>query len=305
MQSLILFLLVGLGYALKRLRIFGEDESKMLVKLVLRVTLPTVIALSFIHTELAVRHARVVGTGIVSLVLLLGAYYFILRKFIKDRPTLGTALQLAFFSNMGFLGVPVIQQLFGEEGVSYAVLFGQVTSGDLAFFTVGIMICAAFSPLDHGKSKKELFLQSLKMPVVLAIPLGILLHFVPLPKFILDTAQLVAKANPFLIMFAVGLMLTPEKFSKKLIFPTLALCIVTLLIDPVIVYGLGKAFALGGLALKVAVLQMAMPSAVLIVVMAKEYKLNVELSESVLVASTILSLATLPMWLYFLSRAPV
>jgi len=302
MQSIILFSLVGLGYALKKLGIFKSEDSGFLVKLVLRVTMPVLVATSFLSTRIEAKHGGIMLTAAVTTILLLTSWYFIFRLTIKDKALRGTALLLAFFSNMGFMGIPFIQNLFGTEGVSFAVLFGQLSSSDFLFFTVGIMICAAHSPVKHGKTNGQILKDVLTTPVVLAIPAGVILHFVGLPEVILRAVSLVGDANTFLIMFAVGLMLQPEKFSLTLALPTLGLSIITLLIYPLTTLAVGRLFHLSQLPLQIAVLQSAMPSAVLNVVMAKEYKLNVELSESVLVASTILSAVTLPLWQYWLSR---
>lgn len=300
MQSLILFLLIGLGYALKRLGVFKAEDSGMLVKLVLRVTMPALILTSFLHTEIETKHGGILLTAAVTTTILLTVWYFIFRLTIKDKVTRGTALLLAFFSNMGFMGIPFIEQLFGTEGVSYAVLFGQLSSSDFLFFTVGIMICAAHSPLEHGKDIWQILKDVLRTPVVLAIPVGIILHFTGVPALVERIIAIAGGANTFLIMFAVGLMLAPEKFSRKLVIPTFLLSGATLVIYPFVVWIIGSLVGLADISLKIAVLQAGMPAAVLIAVLAKEYKLNVELAESVLVMSTLLSMMTLPLWQWWL-----
>jgi len=300
MQSLILFLLIGLGYGLKKLGLFKAEDSGMLVKLVLRVTMPALVATAFLHTQIEAKHGGILLTAAVTTTVLLTAWYYIFRFTIKDKVTRGTALLLAFFSNMGFMGMPFIEQLFDAEGVSYAVLFGQLSSSDFLFFTVGIMICAAHSPLEHGKNKWQILKDVLRTPVVLAIPVGIILHFTGVPAFVERIIAIVGEANTFLIMFAVGLMLAPEKFVKGLVWSTLGLTSITLIGYPLFTLLVGRLFGLAALPLQIAVLQSAMPAAIMNVVMAKEYKLRVDLAESVLVTSTILSAITLPLWQWFL-----
>jgi predicted permease len=73
----------------------------------------------------------------------------------------------------------------------------------------------------------------------------------------------------------------------------LTACGVRLVIGPIILFGLTALFGLGGLARQVAIIQMSMPTAVNVSLLAEEYKSDREFVSASILISTLGSLFTL------------
>ncbi len=303
---IILFALVGFGYLAKQRKWVSVAAVKPLEWLVMNVTVPALIVLSFVNTPLKVEHLSLIGLGVLSMVVSILFYLAVFKVLIPDREMYGTAVPLAFFSNAGFMGVPIMQSLFGAEGVSLALPFQLFSHGPLWLFLVGGILFAYFGEKGKKRNWGRIVLNVVLSPAVLAVFAGIGMFFlmqssVVMTNFgrmfevIVKTLEFAAGANTFLVMFLVGLMLSPKQFSRKLVWPLMLVVVANLLVTPLITYLLGGLLALEAMSLSVAAMESAMPMAVLALVLVKEYKLNVEMAEGVLFVSTVASLATLPL----------
>lgn len=310
----VLFLVVGIGYLAKSIKLVKAKHAEILQKIILNITLPVAIVASFMNSNLTLDHTRIMATGIISTIIGLAAIMLFFKLIFKDKKIYGTAVPLAFFSNAGFLGLPIMQKLFGDEGLSLALSFQLSSHGAPLLFTVGAAIFAYYGIKGQGFGIKQVLRKVFLNPIIIAIPIGIILgsvtfpsqiiktlNLISLPEITAKTIEVISSANIFLIMFTVGLLLTPKRISKKFLMPTIIIVFTTLVAIPLLTFFLGKFLLNGGISHQIATLESAMPTAVLIVLLVKQYKLEVELAESVLFASTILSIITLPMlqwWLF-------
>lgn len=291
---LTLFLVVGIGFFAKSINLVKENDTELLKKIVLNITLPTAIALSFINTSLEWNHARLIYVGILGTLLAIAIYIAIFKVIFKKDNIFPTAVILAYFSNAGFLGLPIMLSMFGKEGLSLALPYQVSSHSPLLLFTIGALVLAYFGKSNKKKKGSRSLASALINPIVLAAPVGIILHFFWIPEFIMEVMDITALANTFLIMFVVGLMLDPKKISTKFVWPTVIIVSCTLLLTPAIIYLVGISIGLQGLSLQVSTLESAMPCAVLNLLLIKEYKMNVELGETVFFVSTVLSVVSLP-----------
>ena len=118
-QTAVMFLLMGIGWALYRGGKVSRDGSKDLANLLLYVILPCAILHAFCTEYTAEKSRRLFYAFWLSLAALLLAV-LVSRLIFRRRPIdhFGAA-----FSNAGFMGLPMIQAVLGSEAVIYSAPF--------------------------------------------------------------------------------------------------------------------------------------------------------------------------------------
>ena len=125
-QIIVLFMLLLTGFAARKLGIVEASFSKNLSKLLFYIIIPATIINAMTHpfsvkTLIDSGWMVLVGIGIMIFSYLASA---IIAKLLKADPLSRNIYQFAvIFPNFGFMGYPVVEAVFGEEGVFYAVVF--------------------------------------------------------------------------------------------------------------------------------------------------------------------------------------
>lgn len=203
--------------------------------------------------------------------------------------------------NTAYFAVPVFITFFGTAAPIFPVLLFQVCV--LSLIVIAIMELGRTGP-DAGGPGLRLVRAvgaSLTTPLVLACNAGILLNLlaVHLPKVVLDGAAFVGDSASPVALFALGLHLgglgldvrgtTREEMAligfKCLGFPLLAWAVC------------GALFGVRGEWLTYLVLIAAMPTPQNLFIFAQRYDVGVNLSASVVIKSSVVSLLLLPLWL--------
>lgn len=133
------FLIIALGYLLRKSRVFKREDAKVFIDYVVYVALPAVSFKSAHSLGLGKNTVTVVilsWTGISFCILI----SYTLGRIIKLRSSdLRTFVLVSSFGNTAFLGYPYTLSFFGEEGLKYAVIYDSLGSF-LLISTVGLLI---------------------------------------------------------------------------------------------------------------------------------------------------------------------
>tara|TARA_B100000989_G_C19496046_1_gene452087 strand:- start:165 stop:1061 length:897 start_codon:yes stop_codon:yes gene_type:complete len=217
------------------------------------------------------------GFAVVGLMLL-----FVLKK------DLSMELPPLILPNTGNMGVPICLFAYGTKGLGVASAIASVII--LFHFTLGVFL-----------AKKKFSLDILlKSPPVYAIIISVLflLFDIKTPLFLENTTFLLTYATIFLVLMSLGVALTRLKFSlKNSILPSLWRVILGPLVAFIVIYY----FDLSGFAAGVLLIQSAMPSAILNYLVGSIYspKKIVDSIASTIVISTLMSLVTIPVIVFF------
>ncbi|MFE2878134.1 AEC family transporter [Streptomyces roseus] len=203
--------------------------------------------------------------------------------------------------NTAYFAVPVFITFFGTAAPIFPVLLFQVCV--LSLVVISIMELGRAGETSAGPAQRlsRAVGASLATPVVLACNAGIVLNLlsVHLPKAVLDGAAFVGDSASPVALFALGLHLggvgldvrgtSREEMAliafKCLAFPLLAWAVCGLL------------FGVRGEWLTYLVLIAAMPAPQNLFVFAQRYDVGVDLSASLVIKSSVVSLLLLPVWL--------
>ena len=218
------------------------------------------------------------GFSIVGLAFL----FFLKKDVISELPPL-------ILPNTGNMGVPICLFAYGTAGLGVASAIASVII--LLHFTVGVLL-----------AKKSFSLQILikNVPIYGIIIAIIFLYFEwEVPGFIENTTFLLTYTTIFLVLMSLGIALS----RFKVVSWTHASILggVRVIIGPIIGFSLIKYLNLEGFPAGVLLIQSSMPSAVLTYLVGSMYskKRVVDSVASVIVTSTLMSLITIPIVVYY------
>lgn len=297
----ILVLLIGFIALLRYLNVLKKEDGALFAKLVTQITLPAVVFSVLSHSKaLEWEYLLIAFYILCSEVLILFMAWLIGKRMNINSAQLGTLMIVSAFGSSALLGYALITQLFPSnvQAISEAVLISEFGVG-VGLFTIGTMVAIHFGSTD---SKKQSPLQSLmtfsKSPLFLSIIAGLsysalnLPTQVPVIKEIFETIELISKANTFFIALTVGVLLEFKGVRSILSFVIVA-TILKLFVAPLLVWLPVSIMEMSRLQLKVAILEAAMPSAMLSVVLAKKYGCDAQLASKLVFITTVLSVITI------------
>jgi predicted permease len=286
------FSLILLGVILMRITRWGSEFWAGLEKMVYYVLFP---ALLFYSTSRTPLDFSATGKLIqAALLLVLGgiAMGWLAKPLFKVGPmSFESALQTAFRFN-SYMALAIAYRLGGENGTSMMAL--------IIGFAVPLCNMAAVHALVHksGGLAKELA----KNPLLLATASGVLFNLsgLPMPEVAGVLLSRMGNASIALGLILVGAGLRLSGLSEGKAMSTYFIA-VKLLAMPALAMLLGRLFGLPWLQLQILVMFGALPTASSAYVLAARLGGNAPLVAFIISAGTLVSIATLPLWLY-LSR---
>ncbi len=299
-QMIILFLMMLIGLILFKLDIMNAEFNKRLTKILLNVTVPSLI----LHSVLAQTGERdtsaVITIFVVTLItylilpLIAFALLWIFRVPPQDR---GIYMVMTVYSNVGFMGFPVIQALLGSTAVFYAAIFNIVFN--LSIYSIGVIMMHKFSA--SGDEKTTMNLKKLLNPGILFSLLSVIVYFlnVDAPFVIVETVGYIGSLTVPLAMMIVGATLAnmklKELFEDLRIYPY---ALVRQLVLPLLYFGVLKLTVKDSFVLGILAVLLMMPVANTAVLYANEYHGNEKLAAKVVFLTTLLSVVTIPLLVY-------
>ena len=193
--------IIVLGYVLKRIGVFKEEDFGVLSKICIRITLPAAIITSFAGKEIdaGLLVLLFLGIGCGVLYILLG--FLLNRKSSKEQRAF-EILNLPGY-NIGCFTMPFAQSFLGPMGVIATSLFD---SGN-AFICLGGAFGVA-SAVKDGRGfdfKRIIKALSRSVPfVTYLLMVAMNLLRLPVPGMVIECASIIGGANSFMAMFMIG-----------------------------------------------------------------------------------------------------
>ncbi len=285
-RVLFIVLILVSAYLLKRKGVFSRDHSRVFIDYVIYFALPLLTFQKVRELEADVTSAGVVLTawGAVAFALLLASV--VGRLTGLSGGSFRAFLLVSSFGNTAFLGYPFAYAFYGDEGLTYAVLYDQLGSF-LLVVSAGFLIAVG------RLSLREIFL----FPPFPALLMGVLARGVSLPEGVEIFLEVGSGSLIPVVLFAVGLRFEPAELKGSLRY---ALCA---LVIKMVAVPLGVLAALSLLGLtetgyRVALLEASMPPMVMAGVLAMKYGLDERLALSAITLGIPLSFLTVPLVVY-------
>lgn len=278
------FILAAIGFAWVKLG--QEYPMRFITRLVMTLAIPSLIFGALMKTKIDPQALTAVSlAAVVSYLAVIIVFHLLCRLLHLDRRTYLAPL---IFGNTGNLGLPLALFAFGDEGLGFAVVIFAIMA--MISFTYGIwLVSGGGNPL-----------KSLKEPVVIGTALGAVFLWQGwrTPVWITNTIDLIAQVAIPLMLITLGVAvarLKPGDLGRAFWLSLLkaGLC-------AGIAVAAGLAFGLSGVAFAVLVLQLITPVAVTNYLLAERFGADSSAVAGLVVASTLLSVAFLPLALAFL-----
>ncbi|MFD0704749.1 AEC family transporter [Alloscardovia venturai] len=245
-QIVLIFLLMAVGFGLRKLHFLSKTTVDDLTRILLNVIGPALIIEAF-EVPFSVSRVQLLLLGSAAFVVLyileIALSHLIFMR-THDANLKRIAIYSSIYSNVGFLGVPLASALFGKTGVFFAVVAMAVFN--IFTWSHGVSLFRVDSDESVSRAKrvwqacKRIFLN----PNIIAIALGLVLFFTGwrLPSLLDKTFGYIADMNTSLSMMVVGstlahISLTPRMFNKQIIislalrnfiFPILAIFVLAI-----------------------------------------------------------------------------
>lgn len=285
-----IIIMIGLGYFLKRIDFLSEKDIDPFNKIVMYILLPCMIFHALYSADLS----SLSKLGILPFVILGSSFvtgivsYFILRQLNLDDITLWSVLVTVMIANTGFMGYPVTLGIFGQEGFLRAIFCDIATS--FIFLALSFVLILKFGGTVKTAVRKIAF-----FPPLWAVVLGLAFNMlnIPIGPVIDNTVNYLGQGAIPLIMIALGLSIdfSAIKRSKSMIVFT---SIMKLAFFPLIAIIIASQIGLVDLQYKISIVEAAMPSGMMSLLLAITYKLDYELTSDCILINTVISLITLP-----------
>ncbi|MDD3681391.1 MAG: AEC family transporter [Mesotoga sp.] len=295
-KVLTFFVLIGIGFILRRTNLVDDLFTKGVSRFVLYVTLPALIV-----DSMNFEYSYEMFSNSVILLIAGGALYLILwlmgvvsSKILRlTGDTRSVFLYAVLFGNVAYMGYPVVELIIGKEGVFYSAVFN--IWFNVLTWTVGVRIMSR----EAGSSTRKAFLN----PGMISVFIGLILFFTPLklPLFLDEALALLGQSTVPLAMVVAGIILASAKLSTILKSRTVIFySLVKLCIAPVIAFFLLSAVEMPTMVEKILIIMSAMPAAANTSIFARIFDSDYELSSKLIASSTLFSMITIPLIISFL-----
>lgn len=292
--SLFIIILVGV-YGSKK-KIITAEINKGLTDILIKTALPFMIVSSFIFTYDNTIKSNVIKafyySFIAYIVMAVISYLFLIP--IKDDKK--TILHFAnVFVNTGYVGFPILNSIYGLEGVIYGSIFNMFFV--IFIWTYGIML------FEGNFNNKELTTEVKKIlfnPSIIAVFIGIIIMVfdIQLQGAILSSIKSIGNMTGPLSMLIIGVILSNVKIKNHLQDWTIYYgIIIKLIIIPIIIYLISILLIDSSKVINTVIIMTAMPASAMTSILAESYDKEKEYAAVIVSLTTLLSLITVPILL--------
>ena len=299
---LVLLALISFAMMLRRVGLLEEHHGEIFSKLVTNVTLPALVFVSLARRELHLAELELAGLMAIATLLCLALGWVIARLVRADPQATGAIILCSGFGSSSLLGFALIEQVFPNDHAAMAEAAVLSNLGVTPImFTIGPLIALYYGSPDaapEGRLRSALsyfyspLFLSFVGAIVVTLVFGVIEH--PVYESFLDGVRVLGAANTFLVTLSFGLLLRLEA-ARAVIVVAACVGVAKLVIMPVLLWIQEHAFVLETWQVDVLVLEGAMPSSTLAVILCSAYGCDARLGTKIVFFTTIASIVTVPL----------
>lgn len=292
-QMIQLFMVIGLGYFMKKKKILNDEVNSKLNYIVISITTPALI-FSSVCTATISDKSTVLYTLVIAIALyiVLPIISYIIVKIMRvPVEQKGLYMFMIIFSNIGFMGYPVMKALFGNNAILYTSIFNILFN--IEVYTLGVIL------INYGKNVETKFnLKNLLSPGIIASIIALFIYFleINIPSVIVESCTMVGDMTTPLAMLIIGATLANIKVKELFTeYRLYYFTIIKQIILPVAMFPVIAYFVTDPLLRGITLVNVAMPVANSAVLFANEYGGDVELAAKSVFITTLISVITIPL----------
>ena len=283
---------MGLGFFLYKRHILNDESNDVMSRMISLGAAPCMIFSSVLSLDAGRKgDVYILLVGGIGLIATMAILAFIAARFLSpDKKTRGVYEAMLTFGNSAFLAFPIGQALMGDLGVSYLAILNIHQS--VFAWSYGV-----FQLTKGNEGKAKFSLKKLLNPPIISAVLAIVLYLigVSVPDIIMEPISFIGQICSPLSMVVMGA--TIASFSIKNLFNNwryYVLSVLKLLVVPLIIFAF--CYAIWGQCdiTKVMVIHCAMPTAVIITMIAMIFDADYKTTSAATGLMDIMCIGTIP-----------
>ena len=296
-QMLVLFIVMIIGYIANKKNILDVNMNKKLSSLLLNITAPALILSSVVNKSSKGDPKLVLEVFILSIILyailpLIGIFLAKILRVSKEDENLYQFMTI--FANIGYMGFPVIESIFGSSAVFFVAIINLVFN--VFCFSYGIYLISESNELSFD-------IKTLINPGIIVSIIAIIIYItnIEVSPIIKEVTYMVGGITTPLSMMLIGSSLAQipikEVFLEKKLYPY---TFIKQIIIPIIFFLVLKSFVTNELILGIIIVISAMPVGTITIMFCNEYEGNINLASKSIFITTLFSVVTIPVLVYML-----
>ncbi len=294
--QIILFVIMLVGFILTKMNVIKPEGRRCLTDLLIDIILPCNIVCSFmIKLDRGILQATMkvllIALGIQVACCFLGK---VLYPFAKESQK-GVLRYATMCSNAGFMGNPVIEGIYGTQGL----LFASIYLIPLRFF----MWSAGLSCFTRTKLRDTVKKLALH-PCIIAVWIGFffLISQVEPPPLLYQILKYFSNCTLPVSILVIGSIMAGIQVKTIVTRMTLYFCGIRLLVLPLLTLAVCRILGINGLVTEVCVVLTGMPAGSTTAILADKYGQDAEYASKCVFISTLLSLLTIPLLIFIMEQ---
>lgn len=304
-----LFLMLCIGFVMAHLDLLDVHTKQKLTKILLYVTTPMMMIDAFYDRMQMLESQNTTDAISVGMLFLYSfAFYLILivlslilvYAMRTPRSERQLYIFMTIFGNVGFMGFPVVESVYGTEGLFYAAILNSVFN--IFVYTFGVLLMGGVSSESDGSISGRIaqipWKKLLLTPAVLCTAVGVVIFIcrIHLPGILADTCDTLGGLTSPLAMMVVGANLNGMKFKKMLTNLRMNLYVLLRQIAlPLVLWIIIKRFVAHDVLAPTLLLLACMPVANTTALFATEYGGDEQLASQGIFLTTLFSLISFPL----------
>lgn len=289
-QVIIIFILIVVGFILRKTKMIDESGSKQLTNILLLIVTPCVLINSYqkeFRADLAMNLLIATLFSLALHILMSIAGTLIYRK----EPTNNYRINIfsVASSNCGFMAIPLLTAVLGDMGVFYGS--GYLAVFNIFYWTYGVCLYT-------GNIKSLSIKKAILNPGVIGTVIGLIFFItgITLPKIIIEPIRYMSGLNTPVAMLLLGYYLANIDLKKTLTKPSIyTVSLLRLVVFPVFAIFLAKLINFDKTATSAVIIAVSCPIATVTPLFASKFGLDAGYASELVSVSTLLSIITIPL----------
>ena len=292
-QAVVMFILLGAGYLLYKLKFLDDDSTRRLSNIVITVINPIVIFNAY-QTQFKPELAKGLLYAIILAFSCQVVMVIVAKLTVRPKSENWRVERFAAgYSNCAFMGIPLVQAAFGAEGVFYLTAF--ITAFNVFMWTHGVIL------MSGEKLSRKSLLKILVSPAMISIALGLIFFFtgIRLPEILSQPLDYLGSMNTPLAMIVSGATIAKAGLLLGLKNPriyavqSLKLLIIPALLSAAVVPA--ELLGVSSLVVNTVLIAAASPTASSTIMFSYKFGQNERYASHHFAISTIASMVTIPL----------
>ncbi len=294
-----LFVIIFAAAILRRTGFIADDWSLPFNQFALNIGLPAMVFLALAQTTIVWRQEfSLIGINAAFIIVVMLVSYAVARIMNFSDRMRDTVIVCLMFSNVAYLGIPILTQVYGTDTLSQVSIIVAVYLFGL--FGVGVTFLALLHRKPDASPLRSVIRTLATNPLLLAIAAGILINIlrIDMPLILTEALRMLSSAVTPVVLIVIGVFIGQTQLGSVKEWGGVALFTLVSLIGLPALFLAGCAlFGAPAQAHYLSIVESAMPLGITPFALADKYNLRKSFIARSIVLGTAFSMITLPFWI--------